>query len=157
MEFDERGIPFGFTKADKISFRVQYQLSLYYPSVFCHEQISTLFACLSSCFLFRPFFLSLSPATQYAKWEAAQHEFDRARSIWERCLDIDYTNVLVWQKYAEMEMANRFVNRARNVFDRVVALLPRVEVFWYKYSHMEVRVWVCRALTHVMSIRDIFL
>jgi crooked neck len=97
--------------------------------------------------------------TQYAKWEASQSEFDRfvlnlvlllshlslfsyfviysARSIWERAIDVDYTNVLVWQKYVEMEMSNRFVNRARNIFDRVVALLPRVDTFWFKYSHME--------------------
>jgi crooked neck len=60
-----------------------------------------------------------------------------ARSVWERALEIDYSNVQIWQKYCEMEMSNRFVNRARNLFDRVVALLPRVEVFWYKYSHME--------------------
>jgi hypothetical protein len=27
-----------------------------------------------------------------------------ARSIWERALDVDYRNIVIWLKYAEMEM-----------------------------------------------------
>ena len=74
---------------------------------------------------------------RYGKWEESQKETERARSIYERALDIDYKNPHVWIAYAEMEMRNKFINRARNVWDRVVTLLPRVDTFWYKYTYME--------------------
>jgi crooked neck len=74
---------------------------------------------------------------KYGLWEADQKEFDRARSVFERALDIEYRNEYVWNKYAEMEMKNKFVNHARNVFDRCVTLLPRHDAFWYKYTYME--------------------
>ncbi|KAF8063074.1 CRNKL1 [Scenedesmus sp. PABB004] len=75
--------------------------------------------------------------TKYATWEESQKDFRRARSVWERAIDVDYTNVPFWLKYAEMEMRHRFVNHARNVWDRAVSLLPRVDQLWYKYIHME--------------------
>lgn len=52
--------------------------------------------------------------------------FSRARSIYERALDVDYRNVTLWLKYAEMEMKNRQVNHARNIWDRAITTLPRV-------------------------------
>jgi crooked neck len=55
---------------------------------------------------------------------------NRARSIWERALDVDPRNQSLWLKYAEMEMRNRFVNFARNVWDRAVVQMPRVDQFW---------------------------
>ncbi|NXT09754.1 CRNL1 protein, partial [Prunella fulvescens] len=61
----------------------------------------------------------------------------RARSIYERALDVDYRNVTLWLKYAEMEMKNRQVNHARNIWDRAITTLPRVNQFWYKYTYME--------------------
>ena len=67
---------------------------------------------------------------KYANWEESQKDFERARSVWERCLSVDYRNVSVWLKYAEMEMRNKFVNHARNVWDRAVQLLPRVDQLW---------------------------
>lgn len=57
--------------------------------------------------------------------------FCRARSIYERALDVDYRNVTLWLKYAEMEMKNRQVNHARNIWDRAITTLPRVNQFWY--------------------------
>jgi crooked neck len=87
---------------------------------------------------------------KYAAWEAAQKQFDRARSVYERALDIDYRNPGLWLKYAEMEMSNRFINHARNVWDRVVSLLPRVDQFWYKYSYME------EMLGNVAGARKVF-
>lgn len=57
--------------------------------------------------------------------------------MWERSLEISYSNVSIWLKYAEMEMRNRFINHARNVWDRAVTLLPRVDQLWFKYIHME--------------------
>ncbi|RLN02941.1 hypothetical protein BBJ28_00000919 [Nothophytophthora sp. Chile5] len=74
---------------------------------------------------------------KYAQWEESQEEFPRARSVFERALDVDYKAPTVWLKYAEMEMRHKFVNHARNVWDRAVTLLPRVAQFWYKYAFME--------------------
>ncbi len=67
---------------------------------------------------------------QYASWEEQQKDFRRARSVWERCLDVDHRSIPTWLKYAEMEMRHRFVNHARNVWDRAVTILPRVDQLW---------------------------
>lgn len=74
---------------------------------------------------------------RYALWEASQLDFTRARSVFERALDVDYRNQTLWLKYAEMEMKHKFINHARNVWDRAVTILPRVDSFWYKYTYME--------------------
>ncbi|XP_064245131.1 crooked neck-like protein 1 [Passer domesticus] len=74
---------------------------------------------------------------KYAQWEESLKEIQRARSIYERALDVDYRNVTLWLKYAEMEMKNRQVNHARNIWDRAITILPRVNQFWYKYTYME--------------------
>ncbi|KAG5879664.1 hypothetical protein JTB14_021467 [Gonioctena quinquepunctata] len=74
---------------------------------------------------------------KYAQWEESQKEIQRARSVWERALDVDHRNITVWLKYTEMEMRNRQVNHARNLWDRAVTILPRVNQFWYKYTYME--------------------
>ncbi|EKX37719.1 hypothetical protein GUITHDRAFT_160098 [Guillardia theta CCMP2712] len=87
---------------------------------------------------------------KYAMWEETQLEFDRARSVWERALEIDSRNVTIWLKYAEMEMRHRNINRARNIWDRAVAILPRVDQFWYKYAYME------EMLGNVAGARQIF-
>ncbi|XP_068667558.1 uncharacterized protein [Aristolochia californica] len=87
---------------------------------------------------------------KYAQWEESQKDFDRARSVWERALEVDYRNPTIWLKYAEVEMKNKFVNRARNVWDRAVTLLPRVDQLWYKYIHME------EILGNVAGARQIF-
>eukprot|EP00271_Cylindrocystis_brebissonii_P015645 TRINITY_DN385_c0_g6_i1.p1 TRINITY_DN385_c0_g6~~TRINITY_DN385_c0_g6_i1.p1 ORF type:complete len:750 (+),score=202.63 TRINITY_DN385_c0_g6_i1:187-2436(+) len=80
---------------------------------------------------------NISVWVKYAQWEESQRDFARARSIWERALEVEYRNTMLWLKYAEMEMKHRFVNHARNVWDRAVSLLPRVDQLWYKYIHME--------------------
>lgn len=77
-----------------------------------------------------PFCRLLPSWVQYASWEEQQKDFRRARSVWERCLDIQHTSVPTWLKYAEMEMRNRFVNHARNIWDRAVTILPRVDQLW---------------------------
>lgn len=56
--------------------------------------------------------------------------------MFERALEIDYTNKSLWLKYAEMEMKNKFVNHARNVWERAVYYLPREDQFWFKYAYM---------------------
>ncbi|KAL7628262.1 NineTeen Complex (NTC) component [Parahypoxylon ruwenzoriense] len=74
---------------------------------------------------------------RYAAWELEQKEFKRARSIFERALDVDATSVVLWIRYIEAEMKNRNINHARNLLDRAVTLLPRVDKLWYKYVYME--------------------
>ncbi|KAJ8887994.1 hypothetical protein PR048_007479 [Dryococelus australis] len=74
---------------------------------------------------------------KYAQWEESQKEIQRARSIYERALDVDHRNITLWLKYTELEMRNRQVNHARNLWDRAVTILPRANQFWYKYTYME--------------------
>ncbi|KAJ4832100.1 hypothetical protein Tsubulata_049459, partial [Turnera subulata] len=64
---------------------------------------------------------------KYALWEESQKDLDRARSVWERALEVDHRNHTLWLKYAETEMKNKSINHARNVWDRAVTLLPRVD------------------------------
>ncbi len=87
---------------------------------------------------------------QYATWEESQKDYRRARSVWERTIDVNYQSEGVWVKYAEMEMRGRFINHARNVWDRAVSLLPRIDKLWYKYIHME------EMLGNVPGARQIF-
>jgi crooked neck len=86
----------------------------------------------------------------YAAWEQSQDEIPRARSIYERALDVDPRNPTIYLKYLEMEMKHRNINRARNLFDRVVAILPRLDQFWLKYTYME------EMLGNVNGARQIF-
>ncbi|ODM98053.1 Crooked neck-like protein 1 [Orchesella cincta] len=74
---------------------------------------------------------------KYSKWEESQGEIQRARSVYERALDVDHRNPTLWLRYAEMEMRCRQVNHARNLWDRAVTIMPRVSQFWYKYTYME--------------------
>jgi len=74
---------------------------------------------------------------KYGLWEESQQEFARARSVYERALQVDYRNPAMWQRYAEMELRNGFLNHARNVLERATTLLPRVDSLWLKWVHME--------------------
>eukprot|EP00058_Branchiostoma_floridae_P021154 XP_002606644.1 hypothetical protein BRAFLDRAFT_57911 [Branchiostoma floridae] len=74
---------------------------------------------------------------KYAQWEESQKELDRARSVYERAIDVEHRNITLWLKYSEMEMKNRQVNHARNVFDRAITILPRANQLWLKYVYME--------------------
>ncbi|KAM4528727.1 crooked neck-like protein 1 [Fundulus diaphanus] len=87
---------------------------------------------------------------KYAQWEESLKEVQRARSIYERALDVDHRNIALWLKYAEMEMKSRQVNHARNIWDRAITILPRVNQFWYKYTYME------EMLGNVPGCRQVF-
>ncbi|XP_046749660.1 protein crooked neck [Diprion similis] len=87
---------------------------------------------------------------KYAQWEESQKEIQRARSIYERALDVDHRNITLWLKYTEMEMRNRQVNHARNLWDRAVTILPRANQFWYKYTYME------EMLENIAGARQVF-
>ena len=87
---------------------------------------------------------------EYAQWEESQKEFARARSVYERGIDVDHWNVVIWLKYAEMEMEHKQVNHARNIWDRAVTVLPRVNQLWCKYTYMEEK------LGNVAGARQVF-
>lgn len=87
---------------------------------------------------------------RYAAWELEQKEFRRARSVFERALDVDSTSVVLWIRYIEAEMKNRNINHARNLLDRAVTILPRVDKLWYKYVYME------ETLGNVPGTRQVF-
>ena len=87
---------------------------------------------------------------RYAQWELEQKEFRRARSVFERALDVDSTSVILWIRYTEAEMKTRNINHARNLFDRAVTILPRVDKLWYKYVYME------ETLGNIAGTRQVF-
>ena len=87
---------------------------------------------------------------RYAQWELEQKEFRRARSIFERALDVDSTSPVLWIRYVEAEMKTRNINHARNLLDRAVTILPRVDKLWYKYVYME------ETLGNVPGTRQVF-
>ena len=86
----------------------------------------------------------------YAKWEEKQKEIERARSVYERALDDDYKNPIVYIKYSEMEIRHKNINHARNIYDKAVTLLPRMDQLWYKYIFME------EALGNYQLVRNIY-
>ncbi|KAI8561008.1 hypothetical protein RHMOL_Rhmol04G0301800 [Rhododendron molle] len=75
--------------------------------------------------------------TNYARWEESQHDFARARSVFERALSAHRFDHTLFLNYAAFEMRNKFLNHARNVWDRAVSVFPRVDQLWYKYAHLE--------------------
>jgi len=74
---------------------------------------------------------------KYARFEEDNKEFERARSVFERSLEVDHRSSELWIRYTQFEMRNEFINHARNIFDRAVQILPRVDQLWYKYVFME--------------------
>jgi crooked neck len=79
--------------------------------------------------------LALNNWLNYAAWELEQKEYARARSVFERALDVHSTNVAIWLRYVDAELRTRNVMHAKNLLDRAVTLLPRVEKLWWKYLH----------------------
>ncbi|KAG9509231.1 Crooked neck-like protein 1, partial [Fragariocoptes setiger] len=96
--------------------------------------------------------MTVSNWLKYAAWEESQQEIRRARSVFERALDVfGSRNITIWLKYIEMEMKNGKVNHARNLFDRAVTILPRVNQFWYKYTLFEERLENMPGCRHVFE------
>ncbi|PKI83079.1 Clf1p [Malassezia vespertilionis] len=77
-------------------------------------------------------------------------QMDRARSVFERALDVNPHHIPLWIRYTEQELKARNVNHARNLFDRAVSILPRIDQLWYKYVHVE------ELLGNVGGTREIF-
>ncbi|EPY53666.1 complexed with Cdc5 protein Cwf4 [Schizosaccharomyces cryophilus OY26] len=94
--------------------------------------------------------LAMGHWMRYGQWELEQKEFARARSVFERALDVDPKYIPIWLKYIECEMKNRNINHARNLFDRAITFLPRVDKLWYKYVYME------EMLGNITGCRQVF-
>ena len=94
--------------------------------------------------------VNLNNWLRYAQWELDQKEFRRARSVFERALDVEPTAVALWLRYIEAELKTRNINHARNILDRAVTILPRVDKLWYKYVYME------EMLGNVPGTRQVF-
>lgn len=76
---------------------------------------------------------------KYAKWEGILGEYERARSIFERALEINPYDTRVFEDYVEMEMKNKFFDHARNIWERACFRMPSQDKLWLKYTEMEVR------------------
>ncbi|KAK0733382.1 hypothetical protein B0T26DRAFT_16155 [Lasiosphaeria miniovina] len=87
---------------------------------------------------------------QYAAWELEQKEFARARSVFERALDVHPNNTQLWIRYIQAEIKNRNINHARNLLDRAVTRLPRVSSLWYQY------LYVMEMLGDIPGTRQVF-
>eukprot|EP00040_Diaphanoeca_grandis_P014658 m.74505 g.74505 ORF g.74505 m.74505 type:complete len:911 (-) comp24666_c0_seq1:47-2779(-) len=87
---------------------------------------------------------------KYGEWEEKNTEIERARSVYERALDVEHRNVTLYLKYAEMEMRQKQINHARNIWDRAITIMPRNDTFWQKYTYME------ETLGNIMNARQIF-
>lgn len=87
---------------------------------------------------------------RYAQWELDHEEYDRARSIFERALDVDSTNVPLWIRYIKSELKTRNINHARNLLDRAVTILPRIDKLWFTYVQVE------ETLLNIPGCRQVF-
>ncbi|KAK3362874.1 hypothetical protein B0T25DRAFT_20918 [Lasiosphaeria hispida] len=87
---------------------------------------------------------------QYAQWELEQKEFARARSVFERALDVHPNNTQLWIRYVQAEIKNRNINHARNLLDRAVTRLPRISSLWYQY------LYVVEMLGDIPGTRQVF-
>ncbi|KAF2088935.1 TPR-like protein [Saccharata proteae CBS 121410] len=94
--------------------------------------------------------LSIKNWTQYAQFELDQKEYRRARSIFERALDVDPTQVNLWLRYIDAELKERNINHARNLLDRAVTILPRIDKLWFKY------VWMEELIGNYAGVRQVF-
>lgn len=75
---------------------------------------------------------------RYARWEIEfNHDFKRARSIYERALLVNVEHVPFWTNYIKFELSHNNINHARNLLDRAVGTLPRVDKFWFLYVQTE--------------------
>lgn len=88
---------------------------------------------------------------RYAKWEVQHNQdFQRARSIMERALEVNGQHVPFWVRYIEMELLHRNINHARNLLDRGVTLLPKTDKLWFMYVQTE------EAVGNYRGVRAVF-
>lgn len=88
---------------------------------------------------------------RYARWEAQEnHDLIRARSIYERALDVNIQHIPFWVQYIQFELTYKAINHARNLLDRATTTLPRVNKLWFLYVQTE------ETLANYSSVRNIF-
>lgn len=88
---------------------------------------------------------------RYARWEFEHnHDFARARSIFERALLVNVQHIPFWTHYIKFELSHKNVNHARNLLDRAVTTLPRVDKLWFLYVQTE------ETLHNFTTVRAIF-
>jgi crooked neck len=88
---------------------------------------------------------------RYAKWEAQEnHDYERARSIYERALDVNIQHIPFWVHYIQFELVHKAINHARNLLDRATTTLPRVNKLWFLYVQTE------ETLKNYSMVRKIF-
>ncbi|TBU07254.1 hypothetical protein CWI36_0301p0010 [Hamiltosporidium magnivora] len=74
---------------------------------------------------------------KYANLEENFEEYYKARSVYERAIDFNYSVDTLWFKYIDFELRNNFLNHARNLFERFIELHPGNEKAWLKYINFE--------------------
>lgn len=95
--------------------------------------------------------LNFGQWVRYAKWEVSHnHDFARARSIYERALQVNIEHIPFWTHYIQLELSNKNVNHARNLLERAVTSLPRIDKFWFLYVQTE------ETLGNYLMVRTIF-
>lgn len=88
---------------------------------------------------------------RYARWEAQEnHDLIRARSIYERALDVNIQHIPFWVQYIQFELTYKAINHARNLLDRATTTLPRVNKLWFLYVQTE------ETLKNYSQVRNIF-
>lgn len=88
---------------------------------------------------------------RYARWEIdMNHDFVRARSIFERALEVDVEYIPFWTHYVQFELTHRNINHARNLLDRGVTILPMRSKLWFLYLQTE------ETLKNYDNVRTIF-
>lgn len=88
---------------------------------------------------------------RYAKWEVQHnHDFPRARSIFERALEVNVQHIPFWTHYIQLELTHKNITHARNLLDRAVTTLPRVEKLWFLYVQTE------ETLKNYLMVRNVF-
>lgn len=88
---------------------------------------------------------------RYAKWEVNHnHDFPRARSIFERALEVNVQHIPFWTHYIQFELSHKNITHARNLLDRAVTTLPRVDKLWFLYVQTE------ETLKNYQMVRIIF-
>ncbi|ODV81060.1 Pre-mRNA-splicing factor CLF1 [Suhomyces tanzawaensis NRRL Y-17324] len=82
--------------------------------------------------------LNFNQWLRYAKWEINHnHDYARARSIFERALDVNVQHIPFWVQYIQFELSHKNVNHARNLLDRATTTLPRINKLWFMYVQTE--------------------
>lgn len=88
---------------------------------------------------------------RYARWEIDHnHDFSRARSIYERALEVNIQHIPFWTHYIQFELTNKNVNHARNILDRAVTTLPKIDKLWFLYVQTE------ESLRNYQMVRNVF-